>query len=272
MQSVPETRRRGVRVLLLLAVALPILGCYNPPVDVSQTPAPFRFRLKKGEELSGRWEDEVTGGQLFSMYCGYCHNARAIGERPFSNYQNVVAHMRVRALMTGEEQAKIEAFFRRMHDVPPASAPIEAIAQAADLLPADSRAPRGVSGGRQGGREGQGRGSGPAARRGSRSLRPAARPRACPQPCPEIPISRNETRDFLLDDHRAGSPSSFVSGSDAHCRAAGPGRVWSCFSRSSNCCLSDFILLSNSASDGAAACCPAAVSASTRSRGPKLRT
>jgi len=126
MQSVPETRRRGVRVLVLLTVALPILGCYNPPVDVSQAPAPFRFRLKKGEELSGKWEDEVTGGQLFSMYCGYCHNARAIGERPFSNYQNVVAHMRVRALMTGEEQAKIEAFFRRWHDVPPASGPIEA--------------------------------------------------------------------------------------------------------------------------------------------------
>jgi len=59
------------------------------------------------------------------MYCGYCHNARAIGERPFSNYQNVLAHMRVRALMTGEEQAKIEAFFRRWHDVPPASGPIE---------------------------------------------------------------------------------------------------------------------------------------------------
>jgi hypothetical protein len=115
-----------LRLLVLVVVAFPALGCYNPPVDVSQTPAPFRFRLRKGEELSGKWEDEVTGGQLFSMYCGYCHNARAIGERPFSNYQNVVAHMRVRALMTGEEQAKIEAFFRRWHDIPPASGPIEA--------------------------------------------------------------------------------------------------------------------------------------------------
>ncbi len=101
------------------------IGCYNPPVDVSQKPAPFRFNVKKGDELSGKWEDEVTGGQLFSMYCSYCHNARAIGERPFSNYQNVLAHMRVRALMTGEEQAKIEAFFRRWHDIPPASGPIE---------------------------------------------------------------------------------------------------------------------------------------------------
>jgi hypothetical protein len=115
-----------VGLVVLFALALPTLGCYSPPVDVSETPAPLRFRLRKGEEQTGRWEDEVTGGQLFTMYCGFCHNARAVGERPFSNFQNVVAHMRVRALMTGEEQAKIEAWFRRMHDVPPASGPVEA--------------------------------------------------------------------------------------------------------------------------------------------------
>ncbi len=122
--------REGVsavaRLMILGVLALPAVGCFTPPVDVSQKPAPFRFRLPKGDELSGKWEDEVTGGQLFSMYCGYCHNARSIGERPFSNYQNVLAHMRVRALMTGEEQAKIESFFRRWHDIPPASGPIEA--------------------------------------------------------------------------------------------------------------------------------------------------
>jgi hypothetical protein len=114
-----------IRLLLLANIAFAGFGCYNPPVDVSQLPAPLRFRLRKGEELSGRYEDEVTGGQLFTMYCGYCHNMRAVGERPFSNYQNVAAHMRVRALLTGEEQAKIEAFFRRWHDVPPASGPVE---------------------------------------------------------------------------------------------------------------------------------------------------
>jgi hypothetical protein len=125
MQNLREVRARSVRFLVLVAVALSAVGCYNPPVDVSQNPAPFRFRLRKGEELSGRYEDEVTGGELFTMYCGYCHNMRAMGERPFSNYQNVVAHMRVRAQLTGEEQAKIEAFFRRWHDVPPASGPVE---------------------------------------------------------------------------------------------------------------------------------------------------
>ena len=128
-----DTATRGVcaagsaclRLLLLASIALGAAGCFNPPVDVSQLPAPLRFRLRKGEELSGRYEDEVTGGQLFTMYCGYCHNMRAVGERPFSNYQNVAAHMRVRALLTGEEQAKIEAFFRRWHDIPPASGPVE---------------------------------------------------------------------------------------------------------------------------------------------------
>jgi hypothetical protein len=59
------------------------------------------------------------------MYCAYCHNARPLAERPFSNYQNVVTHMRVRANLTGEEAAKIEAWLRRWHDVPSPSGPIE---------------------------------------------------------------------------------------------------------------------------------------------------
>jgi hypothetical protein len=126
MRSVRAAGSTFVLLLVLATVVLAPFGCYNPPVDVSQTPAPLRFRLRKGDELSGRYEDEVTGGELFTMYCGYCHNMRAMGERPFSNYQNVVAHMRVRAQLTGEEQAKIEAFFRRWHDIPPASGPVEA--------------------------------------------------------------------------------------------------------------------------------------------------
>ena len=59
------------------------------------------------------------------MYCNQCHNARALGERPFANYQNVVAHMRVRANLTGEEYAKLDAFLRRWHDVPPPNPPVE---------------------------------------------------------------------------------------------------------------------------------------------------
>ena len=118
MQGLRERGFRTVGLLVLAAAVLSTVGCYNPPVDVSQTPAPFRFNVRKGEELSGKYEDEVTGGQLFSMYCGYCHNARAIGERPFSNYQNVAAHMRVRANLTGKEYDKLMVYLRRWHDVP----------------------------------------------------------------------------------------------------------------------------------------------------------
>jgi hypothetical protein len=65
------------------------------------------------------YEDSLTGGQIFSMYCSYCHNAPALSERPFSNFQNVAAHMRVRANLTGKEYAKLVEFLRRWHDVPP---------------------------------------------------------------------------------------------------------------------------------------------------------
>src|SRR5262245_44324673 len=49
------------------------------------------------------FEDRVTGGQLFQMYCGSCHNARPLAERPFSNYEVAMTHMREQAYLTGEE-------------------------------------------------------------------------------------------------------------------------------------------------------------------------
>jgi hypothetical protein len=58
------------------------------------------------------------------MYCSYCHNAPALSERPFSNFQNVAAHMRVRANLTGKEYAKLVEFLRRWHDVPPPNPPV----------------------------------------------------------------------------------------------------------------------------------------------------
>jgi hypothetical protein len=70
------------------------------------------------------FEDSLTGGEVFSMYCNQCHNVRALGERPFGNFQNVAAHMRVRAQLTGEEYEKVLEFMRRWHDVPaPTPAP-----------------------------------------------------------------------------------------------------------------------------------------------------
>jgi hypothetical protein len=59
------------------------------------------------------------------MYCSYCHNARPLSERPFSNYQNVAAHMRVRANLTGKEYAELMRFLRQSQDVPPPNPPVE---------------------------------------------------------------------------------------------------------------------------------------------------
>jgi hypothetical protein len=59
------------------------------------------------------------------MYCGYCHNAPALAERPFSNFQNVASHMRVRANLTGKEYAKLMEFLRRWNDIPPPNPPLE---------------------------------------------------------------------------------------------------------------------------------------------------
>jgi hypothetical protein len=71
------------------------------------------------------YEDALTGGQVFAMYCSYCHNAPALAERPFSNFRNVAAHMRVRANLTGKEYAKLMVFLRRWNDIPPQNPPVE---------------------------------------------------------------------------------------------------------------------------------------------------
>jgi hypothetical protein len=112
---------------LVVTGALATLGCYNTPVDTSeyaQGPAPRRMPSPgKEAEACGCYEDSLTGGQVFSMYCSSCHNAPALAERPFSNFQNVAAHMRVRANLTGKEYAKLVEFLRRWHDVPPPTPP-----------------------------------------------------------------------------------------------------------------------------------------------------
>jgi hypothetical protein len=79
----------------------------------------------KDTEACGCYEDSLTGGQVFKMYCSYCHNAPSLAERPFSNFQNVATHMRVRANLTGKEYAKLVEWLRRWHDVPPPHPPVE---------------------------------------------------------------------------------------------------------------------------------------------------
>jgi hypothetical protein len=104
-------------------------GCYNTPISTSEFargPVPLREPSPgRVAEAGCCYEDSLTGGKIFAMYCGACHNARSLAERPFSNYQNAAAHMRVRAKMTGKEYAKLMEWLRRWHDVPPPNPPVE---------------------------------------------------------------------------------------------------------------------------------------------------
>jgi hypothetical protein len=114
---------------LVLMGVLVTAGCYHTPVDSSdyaQGPAPLRMPSPaKDAEACGCYEDSLTGGQIFQMYCNYCHNAPSLAERPFSNFKNVAAHMRVRANLTGKEYAKLVEFLQRWHDVPSPHPPVE---------------------------------------------------------------------------------------------------------------------------------------------------
>src|SRR5208282_5476811 len=115
-------------LVLVLTGVLATIGCYHTPVDTSEFakgPVPLRAPspAKEGEACS--YEDSLTGGQIFSMYCSYCHNAPALAERPFANFKNVAAHMRVRANLTGKEYAKLVEFLQRWHDIPRPTPPVE---------------------------------------------------------------------------------------------------------------------------------------------------
>ena len=89
--------------LLLAAGMASLVGCSNTPISVVNRPAPLREPSPDvaDEYSSGSYEDGLTGGQVFAMYCNQCHNPRPIAERPFANFKNVAAHMRVRANLTG---------------------------------------------------------------------------------------------------------------------------------------------------------------------------
>jgi hypothetical protein len=117
------SRAAGRWVLLFAGLVLGVLGCQHAPIDLSEGPA--RLRMPRPGPDAETYEDSVTGGELFSMYCNQCHNARALGERPFVNYQNALAHMRVRSNLTGEEYEKLLAFLRRWHDIPNPNPPVD---------------------------------------------------------------------------------------------------------------------------------------------------
>jgi len=113
--------------LVIAAGTASLVGCSNTPIGVANRPVPLREPPPdmSGDGSSDSYEDRLTGGQVFAIYCQQCHNPRPIAERPFANFKNVAAHMRVRANLTGKEYAKLMEFFRRFHDVPDPNPPDE---------------------------------------------------------------------------------------------------------------------------------------------------
>jgi hypothetical protein len=116
-------------LIAIMTAALVAAGCYNTQVDTSdyaRGPAPLHNQspAREPNECTS-YEDSLTGGQVFSMYCSYCHNAPSLAERPYSQFRNIAAHMRVRADLTGKEYAKLMEFLRRWNDVPPPSPPVD---------------------------------------------------------------------------------------------------------------------------------------------------
>src|SRR5262245_17233823 len=115
-----RNHRRPLGLGLAVSGLVLLIGCYNTPIDVSDSsrgPAPLRMPAPRDGNCC--YEDSLEGGHIFQMYCASCHNARPLSERPFASYQNVAAHMRVRVNLTGKEYAKLLAWMRRWHDVPP---------------------------------------------------------------------------------------------------------------------------------------------------------
>src|SRR5438876_10950454 len=87
----------------LLAVAA-VGGCYTPSAHTTSRNYSLREDLPV-DPPAGCDEDRdyLEGGRLYKQYCGACHNARPLSERPFSNNEVSTAHMREQAYLTGRE-------------------------------------------------------------------------------------------------------------------------------------------------------------------------
>lgn len=121
----------SVRVLPMLGVVLSVIawviGCQTPSAHTTSRNFALREVPVDPPEPHGHQFDDAkhAGGRLFTLYCGSCHNARALSERPFSNYEVATAHMRDQAYLTGKEYRQIIQFLRRWHDVGPATPDVE---------------------------------------------------------------------------------------------------------------------------------------------------
>ncbi len=113
---------------MLVLAAAGVAGCWYSPSahTISRNYSRGEFPVDPPSDCDGgHWDDYVNGGQLFKLYCGSCHNARPLAERPFANYEVAVAHMREQAYLTGKEYRQIIHFLRRWNDLGPPTPDVE---------------------------------------------------------------------------------------------------------------------------------------------------
>lgn len=110
-----------------LALLLTAAGCWHVPSahTVSRNYGTGEAPVDPPREAGCDYDDAVQGGKLYQWYCGSCHNARPLSERPFSNYEVAMAHMRESAYLTGKEYRQLIHYLRRWHDVGPPTPDVE---------------------------------------------------------------------------------------------------------------------------------------------------
>jgi len=115
------------RLWRVAVVGLLLSGCETPSAHTISR----NYSLREGlpvdppRELTGAMDDCAAGGRLFKQYCGSCHNARPLGERPFSNYHVALTHMRDQAYLTGKEYRQLMYFLRRWDNIGPPTPPVD---------------------------------------------------------------------------------------------------------------------------------------------------
>jgi hypothetical protein len=118
-------RRTGWGLLLAAAACA---GCWMAP---SAHTVSRNYGLREDVPVdppdchTGDCQSCLEGGRLYKYYCGSCHNARPLSERPFSNNEVTLAHMREQAYLTGREYRQLLHFLRRWSDLGPPTPDVE---------------------------------------------------------------------------------------------------------------------------------------------------
>ena len=127
--------------LFAMLLGFGMMGCEHLPIDLSKGPVPLR-EPRPGADAE-TFEDSLTGGEVFAMYCNQCHNARALGERPFANYQNVAAQYARSCLFHRRRVREAPRIPSALARCPAAHTSGRAVAEASDFLATGCRTSRG---------------------------------------------------------------------------------------------------------------------------------